>query len=74
MVIHIVNGIHELFVLMLDFGMARDVYQTDYYRKDTQGMLPVRWMAPESLQDGIFTTMSDVWYAVVQFTSVIKLI
>ena len=42
--------------------MARDIYQTDYYRKDTQGMLPVRWMAPESLQDGVFTTSSDVWY------------
>jgi len=47
---------------MVDFGMARDIYQTDYYRKDTQGMLPVRWMAPESLQDGIFTTPSDIWY------------
>jgi len=49
---------------MIDFGMARDIYQTDYYRKDTQGMLPVRWMAPESLQDGIFTSPSDVWYCV----------
>jgi len=44
--------------------MTRDIYQTDYYRKDTQGMLPVRWMAPESLQDGIFITPSDVWYSV----------
>jgi len=46
---------------VVDFGMARDIYETDYYRKDTQGMLPVRWMAPESLQDGVFTTSSDVW-------------
>ena len=45
-----------------DFGMTRDVYETDYYRKGGKGLLPVRWMAPESLRDGIFTTASDVWY------------
>nr|BBI47314.1 insulin-like peptide receptor 2 [Gnatocerus cornutus] len=44
-----------------DFGMARDVYETDYYKKDTAGLLPVRWMAPESLADGVFTSDSDVW-------------
>jgi len=42
--------------------MARDIYETDYYRKGTKGLLPVRWMAPESLKDGVFDSQSDVWY------------
>ncbi|XP_070164576.1 proto-oncogene tyrosine-protein kinase ROS isoform X4 [Polyergus mexicanus] len=44
-----------------DFGLARDIYKNDYYRKEGEGLLPVRWMAPESLVDGIFTSQSDVW-------------
>ncbi|OPJ73139.1 proto-oncogene tyrosine-protein kinase ROS [Patagioenas fasciata monilis] len=44
-----------------DFGLARDVYKNDYYRKRGEGLLPVRWMAPESLIDGVFTNHSDVW-------------
>ncbi|XP_041873234.1 proto-oncogene tyrosine-protein kinase ROS [Corvus kubaryi] len=44
-----------------DFGLARDIYKNDYYRKRGEGLLPVRWMAPESLIDGVFTSHSDVW-------------
>ncbi|KAM6405293.1 proto-oncogene tyrosine-protein kinase ROS isoform 3-T3 [Pluvialis apricaria] len=44
-----------------DFGLARDIYKNDYYRKRGEGLLPVRWMAPESLVDGVFTNRSDVW-------------
>lgn len=50
--------------VVTDFGMTRDIYEKDYYRKGNRGLLPVRWMAPESLRDGIFTTNSDIWYAV----------
>ncbi|XP_011300657.1 insulin-like receptor [Fopius arisanus] len=51
----------DLTVKIGDFGMTRDIYETDYYRKGTKGLLPVRWMAPESLKDGVFTSSSDVW-------------
>lgn len=51
------NGI----VKIGDFGLTRDIYANDYYRRDTQGRLPVRWMAPESLKDNIYDSASDVW-------------
>lgn len=51
----------DLTVKIGDFGMTRDIYETDYYRKGTKGLLPVRWMAPESLKDGVFSTTSDVF-------------
>lgn len=44
-----------------DFGMARPMFENDYYKFNRKGMLPVRWMAPESLGLGIFTPGSDVW-------------
>ncbi|XP_056616214.1 fibroblast growth factor receptor 3 isoform X3 [Triplophysa dalaica] len=44
-----------------DFGLARDVHNIDYYKKTTNGRLPVKWMAPEALFDRIYTHQSDVW-------------
>ncbi|CAK1540177.1 unnamed protein product [Leptosia nina] len=56
----------DLTVKVGDFGMTRDIYETDYYRKGTKGLLPVRWMSPESLKDGVFSSNTDVWsYGVV---------
>ncbi|XP_017119663.1 insulin-like receptor [Drosophila elegans] len=51
----------DLTVKIGDFGMTRDVYETDYYRKGTKGLLPVRWMPPESLRDGVYSSASDVF-------------
>ena len=48
-------------VKIADFGMARDIYRADYYRKGGKAMLPVKWMPPEAFLDGIFTTKTDVW-------------
>lgn len=43
-----------------DFGLARDIHSHDYYRKTTDGRLPVKWMAPEALFHRVYTTQSDV--------------
>ena len=48
-------------VKIADFGLARDVHSTDYYRKTGDGRLPVKWMAPETLFQRRYTTQSDVW-------------
>ena len=42
-----------------DFGLTRELQAKDYYRGS--GFLPIKWMAPESLMEGIFTTKTDVW-------------
>lgn len=48
-------------VKIADFGMSRDVYRSDYYRKGGKAMLPIKWMPPEAFLDGIFTSKTDVW-------------
>jgi serine/threonine protein kinase len=52
----------KILVKIGDFGLARMLSQQDYYRKTGEALLPVRWMAPESLLDALFTSQSDVWF------------
>lgn len=52
----------EEYVLKIaDFGLTRNLHHFDYYRKTTDGRLPVKWMAPEALFDRKYTSKSDVW-------------
>lgn len=52
----------ENFVLKVaDFGLARDVYTTSVYYKEGSGILPIKWMAIESIFDKVYTVKSDVW-------------
>eukprot|EP00794_Sanderia_malayensis_P015813 gene15813-17408_t len=48
-------------VKIADFGMSRCLYSKQYYRIEGKAVLPIRWMAPESLYYGTFTSQSDVW-------------
>ena len=39
-----------------DFGMARPTFESDYYRFARKGLLPVRWMSPESVDVRLMPT------------------
>uniref|UniRef100_A0A4W6FHE3 Protein kinase domain-containing protein n=1 Tax=Lates calcarifer TaxID=8187 RepID=A0A4W6FHE3_LATCA len=44
-----------------DFGLARDVYKDPDYVRKGDARLPLKWMAPETIFDRVYTTQSDVW-------------
>jgi len=48
-------------VKICDFGLAKSMYNNSNYKKKTDGPLPIKWMAIESIKDFIFSTQSDVW-------------
>lgn len=47
-------------VKVADFGLTRDVYSKEYYSSENKQRLPVKWMAPESLEQGKYSAKSDV--------------
>jgi len=53
-------------IKVADFGLSEDIYAKNYFRQvhmkeeEEEVKLPARWMALESLMDGMFTEKSDV--------------
>lgn len=48
-----------------DFGLARDIVNDSNYISRGSTFLPLKWMAPESIFNNLYTSLSDVWsYAV----------
>ena len=45
-----------------DFGLSIDFYEKNYVRqeKSTDIKLPIKWMAIESIVDGVFSEKTDV--------------
>ena len=46
-------------VKIADFGLLRHTYGEIYEMKKAK-KLPIKWMAPEALHNGIYTSKSDV--------------
>ena len=51
-------------IKVADFGMTEDIYDRNYFRGDKSGgneeKVPVRWMAPESIEKGNYNEETDV--------------
>ena len=57
------HRIDDTFVIKVaDFGLSESVYTKSYFKlaNHSKAKLPLKWMAPESLNDGIFTEKTDV--------------
>uniref|UniRef100_A0AAQ4RJF8 receptor protein-tyrosine kinase n=1 Tax=Gasterosteus aculeatus aculeatus TaxID=481459 RepID=A0AAQ4RJF8_GASAC len=48
-------------VKICDFGLARDIMHDSNYISKGSTFLPLKWMAPESIFNNLYTTLSDVW-------------
>ncbi|XP_014769592.1 plexin-A1 isoform X1 [Octopus bimaculoides] len=54
-------------VKLTDIGLTNELFSKDFYfTEDHTAKLPVKWMAPESVEHFVFSTQTDVWsYGVV---------
>ncbi|RWS22376.1 hypothetical protein B4U80_05474 [Leptotrombidium deliense] len=51
----------NLIVKICDFGLSKQVDCNGRYVEKTNVILPIKWMAIEAIEDGIFSEKSDVW-------------
>ena len=57
---------HNFVIKVADFGLSEDIYARNYFRQgqiSEEGAavkLPVKWMALESILDGVFSEKTDV--------------
>ncbi|XP_074491014.1 inactive tyrosine-protein kinase transmembrane receptor ROR1 isoform X2 [Sebastes fasciatus] len=51
----------QLHIKISDLGLSRAIYSSDYYCLQPKTLLPIRWMPPEAISYGKFTSDSDIW-------------
>ena len=49
-------------IKVADFGLCESLETKEYFRQDKSAAvkLPVKWLAPESMEDYVFSEKSDV--------------
>ena len=54
-------------IKVADFGLTEDMYATNYYRRlqtesgtGSEEKVPIRWMAPESIESDFYSEKTDV--------------
>ena len=52
-------------IKVADFGLTEDMYGANYFRRrksetGSEEKVPIKWMAPESIENDIYTEASDV--------------
>ena len=51
-------------IKVADFGLTEDMYARNYFRRKSgeggEEKVPIRWMAPESIETGTFNEKTDV--------------
>ena len=52
-------------IKVADFGLTEDMYGANYFRRERregedEEKVPIKWMAPESLEDNIYNEATDV--------------
>ena len=52
-------------IKVADFGLTEDMYCTNYFRRgetetESEEKVPIKWMAPESIESDIYDESTDV--------------
>ena len=55
---------HHGVIKVADFGLTEDMYARNYFRRDkseggSEEKVPIKWMAPESIESGIYNERTD---------------
>ena len=61
-------------IKVADFGLSESIDTTkEYFRQDHEAIvkLPIKWLAPESINDGVFSEKSDV--VSVEFSQIVHI-